>query len=198
MAFRGPLFHVHFNGVYWAVERQLSSLFSDHLKKTKLNSVAWVRERTIPTERPPLVCEASANFAGRGSFKTIIARNSANIKTSGFLVGPPTNLKTVGPVFYQTHFKLQLWLVELEHRRNLKKYLWRIKLSILTFKVSPSPCFLRRKCTFRKWNKTDNCKEGNSSAVASQSKQKNNCSRDSSVRFHDWTVECKPQHHILL
>jgi hypothetical protein len=29
-------------------------------KKTK--SVAWVRERTIPTERPPLVCEVSANF----------------------------------------------------------------------------------------------------------------------------------------
>jgi hypothetical protein len=26
------------------------------------NSVAWVRERTIPTERPPLVGEASANF----------------------------------------------------------------------------------------------------------------------------------------
>jgi hypothetical protein len=28
----------------------------------KLNSVAWVRERTIPTERPPLVGEVSANF----------------------------------------------------------------------------------------------------------------------------------------
>jgi hypothetical protein len=26
------------------------------------NSVALVRERTIPTERPPLVGEASANF----------------------------------------------------------------------------------------------------------------------------------------
>jgi hypothetical protein len=32
--------------------------------KTKLNSVAWVRERTIPTERPTLVCEVSANFRG--------------------------------------------------------------------------------------------------------------------------------------
>ena len=30
--------------------------------KTKLNSVALVRERTIPTERPPLVGEVSANF----------------------------------------------------------------------------------------------------------------------------------------
>jgi hypothetical protein len=28
----------------------------------KLNSVDWVRERTIPTERPPLVGEVSANF----------------------------------------------------------------------------------------------------------------------------------------
>jgi hypothetical protein len=28
----------------------------------RTNSVAWVRERTIPTERPPLVCEVSANF----------------------------------------------------------------------------------------------------------------------------------------
>jgi hypothetical protein len=28
----------------------------------KKNSVAWIRERTIPTERPPLVGEANANF----------------------------------------------------------------------------------------------------------------------------------------
>jgi hypothetical protein len=32
------------------------------LKKKKLNAVAWVRERTILTERPPLVGEVSANF----------------------------------------------------------------------------------------------------------------------------------------
>ena len=31
---------------------------------TKLNSVALVRERTIPTERPPPVDEVSANFRG--------------------------------------------------------------------------------------------------------------------------------------
>jgi hypothetical protein len=30
--------------------------------KTKLNSVAWVRKRTIPTKRPPLVGEVSAKF----------------------------------------------------------------------------------------------------------------------------------------
>jgi hypothetical protein len=32
------------------------------LLQTKLNSVALVRERTIPTERPPPVGEVSANF----------------------------------------------------------------------------------------------------------------------------------------
>jgi hypothetical protein len=31
----------------------------------KLNSVSLVRERTIPTERPPLVGEVSANFYGQ-------------------------------------------------------------------------------------------------------------------------------------
>jgi hypothetical protein len=31
---------------------------------TELNSVAWVREQTIPTERPPLVDEANGNFCG--------------------------------------------------------------------------------------------------------------------------------------
>ena len=31
---------------------------------TKLNSVALVRKRTIPTERPPPVGEVSANFFG--------------------------------------------------------------------------------------------------------------------------------------
>jgi len=34
------------------------------LLKLKLNSVALVRERTIPTERPPPVGEVSANFCG--------------------------------------------------------------------------------------------------------------------------------------
>jgi hypothetical protein len=32
--------------------------------KLKLNSVACVRERTIPTERPPFVVEVSANLNG--------------------------------------------------------------------------------------------------------------------------------------
>jgi hypothetical protein len=40
--------------------------------KIKKNSVVWVRERTIPTKRPPLVGEVSANYCvyieSRGSF----------------------------------------------------------------------------------------------------------------------------------
>jgi hypothetical protein len=35
------------------------------ITKLKLNSAALVRERTIPTERPPLVGEDSANFCGQ-------------------------------------------------------------------------------------------------------------------------------------
>jgi hypothetical protein len=33
-------------------------------EQTKTNSVALARERTIPTERPPLIGEVSANFGG--------------------------------------------------------------------------------------------------------------------------------------
>jgi hypothetical protein len=35
--------------------------FPTHLN---LNSMVWVRERTIPTERPPLVGEVIANVCG--------------------------------------------------------------------------------------------------------------------------------------
>ena len=42
------------------------AVFSDiHTKHIKF-SVALVRERTIPTERPPPVGEVVPNFAGRG------------------------------------------------------------------------------------------------------------------------------------
>jgi hypothetical protein len=40
-----------------------SSVLTAFLKtKVKLNSVARVRDRTMPTERPPLVGEVSADF----------------------------------------------------------------------------------------------------------------------------------------
>jgi ABC-type multidrug transport system ATPase subunit len=37
---------------------------NDMVRYNNNNSVALVRERTIPTQRPPLVGEASANFRG--------------------------------------------------------------------------------------------------------------------------------------
>jgi hypothetical protein len=43
---------------------RLSNHMASHANKGKLNSVALVRKRTIPTERPPLVGEVSANFCG--------------------------------------------------------------------------------------------------------------------------------------
>jgi len=44
------------------VDKILSGFTSHKWTKTKLNSVALVRERTIPTERPSPVGEVSANF----------------------------------------------------------------------------------------------------------------------------------------
>ena len=42
-------------------EHAVYNIINSHIKK---NSVALVRERTIPTERPPPVGEVSANFCG--------------------------------------------------------------------------------------------------------------------------------------
>jgi hypothetical protein len=45
------------------VRRYLSQIWKQTLKANQTtNSVALVRERTIPTERQPLVGEVSANF----------------------------------------------------------------------------------------------------------------------------------------
>jgi predicted RND superfamily exporter protein len=41
---------------------------NEHKKNTSINKKAaqqWVRQQTIPTERPPLVGEVSANFSGQ-------------------------------------------------------------------------------------------------------------------------------------
>jgi hypothetical protein len=40
------------------------SLSATILPLTKLNSVSFLRKQTIPTERPPLVGEVTANFCG--------------------------------------------------------------------------------------------------------------------------------------
>jgi hypothetical protein len=46
------------------VEGNVHGTFEGTITHLKLNSVAVVRKRTIPTERPPLVGEVSANFCG--------------------------------------------------------------------------------------------------------------------------------------
>jgi hypothetical protein len=53
----------------WAVPPECGVHSADYrncaiVPQKKLCSVALVRERTIPTERPPLVGEVSANFSG--------------------------------------------------------------------------------------------------------------------------------------
>ena len=55
----------------WPVLISCSFIYLNELRDTKnksqrqkKNSVALVRERTIPTERPPPVGEVSANFCG--------------------------------------------------------------------------------------------------------------------------------------
>ena len=53
----------HFKN-FWMQQFLLITLHNFNILKLKLNSVALVRERTIPTERPPPVGEVSANFCG--------------------------------------------------------------------------------------------------------------------------------------
>jgi hypothetical protein len=50
---RKSLWHVNFT--------KLRELVKPKLKR---NSLAWVRERTVPNERPPLVGKVSTNFCG--------------------------------------------------------------------------------------------------------------------------------------
>jgi hypothetical protein len=57
---RDYVLKVTLTSLYRLTIGRLDSL--EYLKST--NSVALVRERTIPTERPPLVSEVSANLCG--------------------------------------------------------------------------------------------------------------------------------------
>jgi hypothetical protein len=76
---QGPLFPLQIprdltRGLFWAaaVGTRLTALAIARpsmvlpLHHTKLNSVALIRERTMPTERPPLVGEVMPTFADRG------------------------------------------------------------------------------------------------------------------------------------
>jgi hypothetical protein len=68
------------------------------LSTTKLNSVALVRKRTIPTERPPLVGEVSANFADRGC--RIVSATDPHGRIIGFLDRSRYYFFQVAPQFY--------------------------------------------------------------------------------------------------
>jgi hypothetical protein len=49
----------------YTVNDLVANGLTEHLQiPNKTNSVVWVRERTIPTERPPLVGEVSSNVCG--------------------------------------------------------------------------------------------------------------------------------------
>jgi hypothetical protein len=47
-----------------SASQSAASCVTSLYERSKLNSMVWVRERTIPTERPPLVGEVSTNFWG--------------------------------------------------------------------------------------------------------------------------------------
>jgi hypothetical protein len=55
--------HIIFINIF-CVERKYNTILMLNLYLKKINSVALVRKRTIPAERPPLVGEVSANFCG--------------------------------------------------------------------------------------------------------------------------------------
>jgi hypothetical protein len=48
-------------GFFWL---RIGTSYEDFVHNKKRNSVAWVRERIIPTEQTPHVGEVSANFCG--------------------------------------------------------------------------------------------------------------------------------------
>jgi hypothetical protein len=53
-----------FNFVLYNINVTINNLDIKSRLKLKLNSVAFVRKRTILTERPPIVGEVSANLCG--------------------------------------------------------------------------------------------------------------------------------------
>jgi hypothetical protein len=53
-------------------------------KQNKLNSMPLVRERTIPTERPQLVTEVSANFSSVVSAVDLYGRNLGSLDRSSY------------------------------------------------------------------------------------------------------------------
>jgi hypothetical protein len=106
-----------------------------------LNSVAWVRERTIPTERPPLVSEVSDNFCEYkvprnqrdGSLwpysrysrpKPLLFLQSSSSVLLTRLSAPPSRPTTSQKIFYHRESNPDLWICSqelwpLDHRGGL-------------------------------------------------------------------------------
>jgi hypothetical protein len=84
--------------INWVEQFSLNSCYLIWSSKLKLNSMVWVRERTIPTERPPLVGEVIANFCGwrvpRGQ------RDGSLLPYSRFSTQEPLLFYQVAPQLY--------------------------------------------------------------------------------------------------
>jgi hypothetical protein len=59
-------FYAHYkvNNMPFPVTYYINIFSTVMLSKQQTNSVAFVRKQTMPTDRPPLVGEVSANFCG--------------------------------------------------------------------------------------------------------------------------------------
>jgi hypothetical protein len=73
-------------GVYF----KLYIVYNIHLKWGEKNSVALVRKRTVPTERPPLVSEIVPTFADRGCCVVSTTDPPPRSLVSVFLTGAAT------------------------------------------------------------------------------------------------------------
>jgi hypothetical protein len=60
----GNKFHSHYIHDTTRLPNTRNKFHSHHITNKQTDSMVWVRERTIPTERPPLVGEVIANFCG--------------------------------------------------------------------------------------------------------------------------------------
>jgi hypothetical protein len=101
----------------------------------KKNSVAWVRERTIPTVRPPLVGEVSTKFADRGCHVVSVTDPCGRILDFldrshyfFFQVAPQLySLGWVDPVSFKIYFTKIMKLLaycHIMHSIQMKNPLW--------------------------------------------------------------------------
>jgi hypothetical protein len=103
-----------------------SGYYSNNNNNNNNSSVALVRKRTIPTERPPLVGEVSTNFCGQkgvvGSARRIpYGRNLGFLDRAGYnrekhLASPGNRTPTIQPVAISTE---RSWLPHIIDTLNI-------------------------------------------------------------------------------